>query len=731
MAKGNEAEINMHRQTKPPIYALFNNSQFEIQEIPMDHNMLLFSDKVVEFEYNCELLLSESMDKLSEEFKTALIYFSVLISLVYVCLIGFAGSLYSSSCLTSLQFLLHISINLLLFVLLFFILYMIKKSNRFLLMTKNIFTLYAILANSYFIVCENKVLSSLTSSDYSPSALPLTLILVVFTCSIRNVIFDSFVHYLIIVSHAVFLFSCLNIVYSPINSSAIICECAVVLLILAYQLIETHIYSLRSRSIFWRKYSEEAAVANFIDPDNSGINNFETESEHMIFICEKMRNNIKFAVKAIIFKDIKQRLKETLADLAAIKKIVGHSGIGAPLKLQDHVKDFEDREFINQNYVELSLSNHSDCVRSTTFINLLEHRNVLFPDYGLNELENVLSGVGKNWNFDIWFVQETTGKSLTIVGQYLFAKYGLLQRFKISEDVLERYLHSLEFHYNSNAYHNACHGADVLHSFLYFVINSDVQRFCTPIETLACIVAGLAHDVGHPGLTNRYLVQSRDPIAMQFNDASVLENMHCATIYQFLNKPGHNIFEWVDAEDWICSRKIIIEMVLATDMSKHFEILGKFRTRAITLSDINLEKLEDKILVFSAGLKCADIGHSAKYSDLHHKWTKLVTEEFFKQGDLEKMKKLPVSMYCDRVATNIPKSQAGFLKNICLPLFEAWVRYINTEPVSKCLVLLKQNLEMWEISGKARRSTQLVFNETLAPFNPQVTFGGSAPSPIE
>ena len=92
-------------------------------------------------------------------------------------------------------------------------------------------------------------------------------------------------------------------------------------------------------------------------------------------------------------------------------------------------------------------------------------------------------------------------------------------------------------------------------------------------------------------------------------------------------------------------------MVLATDMSKHFEILGKFRTRAITLSDINLEKLEDKILVFSAGLKCADIGHSAKYSDLHQKWTKLVTEEFFKQGDLEKMKKLPVSMYCDRVNT--------------------------------------------------------------------------------
>ena len=730
MAKVSEAEVYTHRQTKPPLYAMLDNVQFEFQAIPMDQNLLLFSTKEVEFEYNCDLLLSESMDKFSEEFKTVLTYFSILISLIYTCLIGFAGSLYSSSLLTFSQFLLHIFINLALFVLWFLILCMIKKSNKIALMSKNMFTVYAVITNSYFILCDSKVLSSLAGSGYSPSALPLTLILIVFTCSVRNVIFDSFVHYLIIVSHAVFLFFCMNLVYSPLNVSAIICECTVVLLILAYQLIETHIYSLRSRSIFWRKYSEKAAVADFINPESNGINRFETESEHMIFICEKIKNNIKFAVKAIIFKDIKQRLKETLADLAIVKKIAGHSGIAVPLKLENQVQDFEDREFINQNYVDLSLTNQSDYLRATTFINLMDQRvNVIFPEYGLNELENVLSGVGKNWNFDIWFVQETTGKSLTIVGQYLFSKYGLLKRFKISDDVLERYLHSLETHYNQNAYHNACHGADVLHSFLYFISNSDVQRFCSSIETLACIIAGLAHDVGHPGLTNRYLVQSRDPIAIQFNDTSVLENMHCSTIYQFLNKPGHNIFEWVDAEDWTCARKVIIDMVLATDMSRHFEILGKFRTRAITLSDINLEKIEDKLLVFSAGLKCADIGHSAKYSDLHHKWTKLVLEEFFKQGDLEKSKKLPISMYCDRTITNVPKSQAGFLKNICLPLFDAWVKYINTEPVGKCLALLKLNLEAWEISGKSRRSTQPVHNNELTAFNPQVSFAGSA-SPI-
>ena len=109
--------------------------------------------------------------------------------------------------------------------------------------------------------------------------------------------------------------------------------------------------------------------------------------------------------------------------------------------------------------------------------------------------------------------------------------------------MLERYLNSLEYHYNQNPYHNACHGADVLHSYLYFITNSDIFKFISPIETLACIIAGLAHDVGHPGLTNRYLIQTRDSMAIQFNDISVLENMHCSVIYQLLLKQGSNIFE--------------------------------------------------------------------------------------------------------------------------------------------------------------------------------------------
>lgn len=91
-----------------------------------------------------------------------------------------------------------------------------------------------------------------------------------------------------------------------------------------------------------------------------------------------------------------------------------------------------------------------------------------------------------------------------------------------------------------------------------------------PLETIAALLASLAHDVGHPGLTNRFLVNNRDPLALKYNDDSVLENMHIAKLYKIMETPGCEILGAILDEDWISIRKIIIEMILATDMTKHF-----------------------------------------------------------------------------------------------------------------------------------------------------------------
>lgn len=213
----------------------------------------------------------------------------------------------------------------------------------------------------------------------------------------------------------------------------------------------------------------------------------------------------------------------------------------------------------------------------------------------------------------------------------------------------------------------------------------------------------MCHDIAHPALTNRFLIQNRDDLAIQYNDVSVLENMHASTTFSLLNKPGCNILENLNLEDWFKIRKTILNLILDTDLSRHFEILGRFRAKNINLSKSDGESHENKQIIFSMGLKCADLGHSAKTIELHKKWTALICEEFFRQGDLEKLRKQEISMYCDRDTTDVAKSQAGFIKNICLPLFETWTVFLNSDAINLiCLEQLKANYNFWNEKNKEK-----------------------------
>jgi len=51
---------------------------------------------------------------------------------------------------------------------------------------------------------------------------------------------------------------------------------------------------------------------------------------------------------------------------------------------------------------------------------------------------------------------------------------------------------------------------------------------------MSYIIAGACHDVGHPGVSNVFLIEKKDEIAIRYNDSMVLENFHVATTYEIL-----------------------------------------------------------------------------------------------------------------------------------------------------------------------------------------------------
>lgn len=69
-------------------------------------------------------------------------------------------------------------------------------------------------------------------------------------------------------------------------------------------------------------------------------------------------------------------------------------------------------------------------------------------------------------------------------------------------------------------------------------------------------------------------------------------------------------------------------------------------------------------------------------------------DEFFAQGDQEKMMGLPVQMLNDRDKVNKPNSQVGFIEFVVAPLVAAQVRLFPS--VAEIGDNIGRNLEHWE-----------------------------------
>lgn len=87
-----------------------------------------------------------------------------------------------------------------------------------------------------------------------------------------------------------------------------------------------------------------------------------------------------------------------------------------------------------------------------------------------------------------------------------------------------------------------------------------------------------------------------------YNDESVLENHHLAVAFKLLQNESNDIFQNIAKKQRQIIRKMVIDMVLATDMSKHMSLLAELKTMVETKKVagsgiIELESYQDRIRV--------------------------------------------------------------------------------------------------------------------------------------
>ncbi|CAH8464016.1 unnamed protein product [Heterobilharzia americana] len=392
---------------------------------------------------------------------------------------------------------------------------------------------------------------------------------------------------------------------------------------------------------------------------------------------------------------------------------------------------------------------------------LKESEHILSPISTLQtstEIETCLCNFDK-WDFNIFDLERVTNKKpLTYLGMRILDSFNAVNVLRIPSQILVGWLTVIEEHYHAdNPYHNATHAGDVLQASAYFLQHNLIRSIYTSIDEVATLLAAIVHDVDHPGRTNPFLVNNSDPLAILYNDIAVLESHHVALSFELtLKSPEINIFQNLTRDEYRTMRSYIVDMVLATEMVRHFDIVTKFvntlskpmltknrhhdRSSVGSMSSMescsigvpmshstspspgqerisstleNLSTTENRALIKRLIIKCSDVNNPTRPLSICKEWASRIAEEYFCQTEEEKQRNLPIVMpNFDRQTCNISQSQISFIDFFLKGMFSG---FDSVFPIPELMSNLESNTAYWASNiekEKQQQHQQLKQHET-------------------
>ncbi|CAF3581747.1 unnamed protein product [Rotaria socialis] len=281
------------------------------------------------------------------------------------------------------------------------------------------------------------------------------------------------------------------------------------------------------------------------------------------------------------------------------------------------------------------------------------------------------------WSFNMMEYDEPMVLSTLLI----FDAHDIISRYRIDIETLKNFGRALTDGYQKYRapYHNDFHGADVLQTTHCLLIKSSLMNVFTQTEIAALLFAAAVHDYEHPGLNNGYLVKTKNDLAIIYNDFSVLENHHASSIFKLLRDKRHNIWSNMDKNEYRTFRSLVISLVLATDMANHASLVERMSTYFFFKETNSATALPDSKTLLQTLLHAADISNATKPWPIYVQAVEKIMEEFFIQGDLEKI-------YCeddkptfDRDSTDIVQLQMSFITHIVNPIFDVLSKVLQID----------------------------------------------------
>lgn len=293
---------------------------------------------------------------------------------------------------------------------------------------------------------------------------------------------------------------------------------------------------------------------------------------------------------------------------------------------------FNDRQFDQLdtmiNYLNLDFPVDSDMALFTKLLSTdIDYDKLLINLESHKDDEYYLNLINK-WEFNAFHFN---------LDELLKMSHVILKSYSINaqshSQTLSSFLFFVRDNYRiGNPFHNFRHAIDVLQATNFFlnILTRDSSFKLSKSDSFALLLASLGHDIGHPGITNAFLINTKSPLAAYFDNHSILENFHRLQfkkiLIPFLDQ-SKDLFP-VDGNTHLkYTLSVVDNAILATDMAKHDDYVKEIYNLE---SDFDNFKLLSCILI-----KCADISNVCRPLNPSCKWGLSLGEEFKQISCLE------------------------------------------------------------------------------------------------
>ena len=293
---------------------------------------------------------------------------------------------------------------------------------------------------------------------------------------------------------------------SQSSNDSRIFECTILLVSLLFQVLKNYIEEYKMRLAFTKIGSEGSEENERMVRRGGDSSRHDSRLQDCIESLRKTLPSLK--------KSIRGSIESTIACLVAIASSSRGSDNISILEQLGSQLDEDDKEYLTQSFLPAQLKKlneqHKMKIRHSIdkiIEGILNHDAIL-----------ILKQISNSWNIDMFeFNLKTNNNPIKVLGKYSLKLYKLIEAFDIPDIRISLFFSELQANYKNNPYHNAPHAADVLASGLFFISHSVLQDSFSELDMLIVIISHIAHDVGHLGLNNRFLITSSDPMALRCN----------------------------------------------------------------------------------------------------------------------------------------------------------------------------------------------------------------------